>query len=61
MQFAKTSKSAQFSTSVVDIFTQLNQCLDVLKKLDCPDRDVYNNFLFRYAQVIISHIDSLKF
>lgn len=36
---------------MVDIFTQLNQGLDVLKKMDCPDPEVYNDMMKRFTKV----------
>lgn len=41
-----------FSNSVVDVFTQLNQGLDVLKKMDCPDPEVYNDMMKRFTKTI---------
>ena len=50
--FQKASIHALFSCSVTDVFTHINQCFDVLRKLESPHSDVVQRYRQRFSKTI---------
>uniref|UniRef100_A0A915DDD4 Uncharacterized protein n=1 Tax=Ditylenchus dipsaci TaxID=166011 RepID=A0A915DDD4_9BILA len=62
--FPQTSEHTKFSNSVVDVFTQLNEALKVLKQMDCPNPEVYVDMMRRFSttlnKVLLAYADMVQ-
>uniref|UniRef100_A0A8R1IGB9 Protein unc-13 homolog n=2 Tax=Caenorhabditis japonica TaxID=281687 RepID=A0A8R1IGB9_CAEJA len=62
--FPQTSEHTKFSNSVVDVFTQLNAALKLLKQMDCPNPEVSADMMKRFSKtlnkVLLSYADMVQ-
>uniref|UniRef100_A0AC35TU58 Phorbol-ester/DAG-type domain-containing protein n=1 Tax=Rhabditophanes sp. KR3021 TaxID=114890 RepID=A0AC35TU58_9BILA len=62
--FPQTSEHTKFSNSVVDVFTQLNEALKLLKQMDCPNPEVYKDMMKRFSKtlnkVLLAYADMVQ-
>lgn len=49
---------------MVDVFTQLTQCFEVLQKLECQDPEIWKRYMKRFAKTVVkvltAYADNLK-
>lgn len=48
--FKKNTDHSLFSSSIIDIFTQINESYKILSKLECSNESAQNNFLKKFSQ-----------
>ncbi|CAB3407032.1 unnamed protein product [Caenorhabditis bovis] len=62
--FPQTSEHTKFSNSVVDVFTQLNEALKLLKQMDCPNPEVADDMMKRFSKtlnkVLLAYADMVQ-
>ncbi|KAK0427334.1 hypothetical protein QR680_010173 [Steinernema hermaphroditum] len=62
--FERTSEHTKFSNSVVDVFSQLNEALTLLIRMDCPNPEVYADMMKRFSKtlnkVLLAYADMVQ-
>lgn len=62
--FVPNSELVLFSSSVVDIFSQLDACYNVIRTLECSNQDVQNRYLRRYSlsitKILLAYANTIR-
>ncbi|CAD5123989.1 DgyrCDS12297 [Dimorphilus gyrociliatus] len=62
--FQRSTNLVKFSSSVTDIFSNLNSCFDIIQKLECPHSELVKRYMQRFSvtisKVLLGYVEMLK-